>query len=512
MPSFRSKPATSRSSRNSIRLPQDLIDVLIDKSCHDKALLKTCSLVAKSWLHTSRIHLFRSVSINDATAFLAFLRFLRRPQSITPYIQSLFIEGNERPTFAGRNVGTGQGPTIFDRDKPTDLYFNQLVFLLSHVTALQRLRLKEFNLRLTPNDPEHGLDGFHRPTVRARYSLEYLEFIRCNVTIPELLPIFLSLFSSIKDLAFNDDTPFASYNSRPPIIHDPSAWQLHPLVSPPLVESLSFTFSRHSLDVSFGGVLASVTKLTTPDTLRTLVLMSWRDIDLVSIRRLLQSPECRCITHLILDLEKIFSTYPSTYLGINHAHLHFTELRPIQIFADTNPTLADTRLITGSHSLNLRPLKRLETLTLRFTMNGLDNAGIFMPEPTWAYILRLISEANPNTLQSLRLIWLIAFPELNDNGIRRSEDWERLCVVVERLPYLRKVEFYWYDPVRWFTIPNRRFGMGVDGFAEDEDPDEDLTTIAPHERLRTACDIVKASLKRLDRKGLLSFSDSYGIL
>lgn len=369
MPSARPKPATSKSSRPRprarppIQLPQDLIDVLIDKSCHDKSLLKTYSLVAKSWLHTSRIHLFRSININDATAFLAFLRFLRRPQSMTPYIRSLFIEGNERPTFVGHNVAPGQGPTIFDRDKPTDLYFNQLGFLLSQVPAIQRLRLKEFNLRLTPNDTEHGLDAFHRPTVRTRYSLEYLEFIRCNVNIPELLPIFLSMFSSIKDLAFNDDTPFASYNSRPPIIHDPSVWQLQSPAVPPTVESLSFTFSRHSLDVSFGGVLASVTKLTTPDTLRTLVLMSWRDVDLISIRRLLQSPECRCITHLVLDLEKIFSTYPSTYLGIFYAlpSLHSLSANLNSFFAKRKTRNNHTRRHTTYYRITFVELEAFET-------------------------------------------------------------------------------------------------------------------------------------------------------
>lgn len=322
MPSARPKPATSKQIRTRprprlpIRLPQDLIDLLIDKSCHDKSLLKIFSLVARSWLHTCRLHLFRSININDAERFHAFLRFLRCPQHITPYVRALFIEGSANPCSAGHNTSPAQAPSIFNPDRPTDLYFGQLVFLLSKLSALQRLRLKDFNLRLTPNDTEHGLDTFHRPSIRTRYNLEYLEFIRCNVTIPELLPIFLSLFSNIKDLAFNDDTPYANLNTRPPIIHDPSVWQLHPPAAPPVVDSLSFTFSRHSLDVSFGGVLASVTRLTTPDTLRTLVLMSWRDVDLISIRRLLQSPECRCITHLVLDLEKIFSAYPSTYLGV----------------------------------------------------------------------------------------------------------------------------------------------------------------------------------------------------
>ncbi len=51
--------------------------------------------------------------------------------------------------------------------------------------------------------------------------------------------------------------------------------------------------------------------------------------------------------------------------------------------------------------------------------------------------------------------------------------------------------------------------MDVDGY---EDEDEDLTTIPPHERLRTACDVVKVCLRRLDQRRILSFSDSYGIL
>ncbi|KAJ3488066.1 hypothetical protein NLI96_g3105 [Meripilus lineatus] len=142
-------------------------------------------------------------------------------------------------------------------------------------------------------------------------------------------------------------------------------------------------------------------------------------------------------------------------------------------------------------------------------MNGVENNGIFMPEPTWTYMFGLIAETNPNTIRCLRFMWLIAFPEPEDNGIVRSGEWEHLFRLTERFPYLRKVEFYWYDPVEWFTMRNRRFDMDVDG---SEGLMEDPSTINPRDRLRRACDIVRSSLRRLDQKGILSFSDSYGIL
>jgi len=51
-----------------MRLPQELIDGIIDRLSDDRQMLKTCSLVATTWLPRSRLHLFNKISLNNERA------------------------------------------------------------------------------------------------------------------------------------------------------------------------------------------------------------------------------------------------------------------------------------------------------------------------------------------------------------------------------------------------------------------------------------------------------------
>ncbi|THU77232.1 hypothetical protein K435DRAFT_702847, partial [Dendrothele bispora CBS 962.96] len=45
------------------RVPPEMIDALIDSARDSPSILKACSLVARSWLPRSRMHLFRSMRL-----------------------------------------------------------------------------------------------------------------------------------------------------------------------------------------------------------------------------------------------------------------------------------------------------------------------------------------------------------------------------------------------------------------------------------------------------------------
>ncbi|KAF9645419.1 hypothetical protein BDM02DRAFT_3120256 [Thelephora ganbajun] len=48
-----------------MRLPQELVEDIIDCLSYDRKMLETCSLVAATWLVRSRNHLFNRISLNE---------------------------------------------------------------------------------------------------------------------------------------------------------------------------------------------------------------------------------------------------------------------------------------------------------------------------------------------------------------------------------------------------------------------------------------------------------------
>ena len=56
-----SKLSNSTKTAGDPRVPQDLVDEILDHLADDVATLRSCSLVAKSWIHPSRSHIFNNV-------------------------------------------------------------------------------------------------------------------------------------------------------------------------------------------------------------------------------------------------------------------------------------------------------------------------------------------------------------------------------------------------------------------------------------------------------------------
>ncbi|KAJ7223490.1 hypothetical protein GGX14DRAFT_694409 [Mycena pura] len=84
-------------------LPPELEDLIIDHIRGDKKALASCGLISRSWLHTSRPHLFGSVTLRDRTDE-DFLRLkASRHCTFIPSIRTLSISRPDKDTFSGTN-------------------------------------------------------------------------------------------------------------------------------------------------------------------------------------------------------------------------------------------------------------------------------------------------------------------------------------------------------------------------------------------------------------------------
>ena len=93
-------------------LPQELIDEVLAELHDDKATLAACSVVHKSWLHTSRKHLFHTISLDSCAVptrphevhtcaeipdWMAFARVFKRIPYLAIFVSALRIKGGALP-------------------------------------------------------------------------------------------------------------------------------------------------------------------------------------------------------------------------------------------------------------------------------------------------------------------------------------------------------------------------------------------------------------------------------
>jgi len=89
-----SSPPIDSAQSSDHRLPHEVVDLIIDFLHNDRHTLATCAIVCRSWLPSSRYHLFSRVdlSLSDIEHFA---KLFKRPKSTFPsYIQSLSLAGN----------------------------------------------------------------------------------------------------------------------------------------------------------------------------------------------------------------------------------------------------------------------------------------------------------------------------------------------------------------------------------------------------------------------------------
>jgi hypothetical protein len=73
------------------QIPEDIIDIIIDKLAYDTNTLKRCSTVSRSFFQPSRRNLFRSISLYDLRKTKRFHRLLTSTPEISLHIHELTV-------------------------------------------------------------------------------------------------------------------------------------------------------------------------------------------------------------------------------------------------------------------------------------------------------------------------------------------------------------------------------------------------------------------------------------
>ncbi|THU77144.1 hypothetical protein K435DRAFT_703039, partial [Dendrothele bispora CBS 962.96] len=75
-------------------LPQELVDSIIDHLFDDPVSLKTCALVSKSWLPSTRHHIFHHIRLDPSqnpNPTKSLCRLLKTTPEIRPCVQHLHL-------------------------------------------------------------------------------------------------------------------------------------------------------------------------------------------------------------------------------------------------------------------------------------------------------------------------------------------------------------------------------------------------------------------------------------
>ncbi|KAH9891288.1 hypothetical protein C8Q73DRAFT_118669 [Cubamyces lactineus] len=124
----------------STSIPQDIIYDIIDHLQHDTAALSKCSVVCRAWLHPSRRHLFRAVTVYHGSASVqnrrglaAFVDFLRACVDARHFLQHLTLSSEIWRPQAG----------IPDFDTALPLDIDEFFAILDTAVNIQHLTLTD---------------------------------------------------------------------------------------------------------------------------------------------------------------------------------------------------------------------------------------------------------------------------------------------------------------------------------------------------------------------------------
>ena len=88
-------------------LPQELVDQIIDFLHDDHPTLQSCTLVARTWLPSSRLHLFSKISVDvNSSQFCEFLAYARSCASVPQYVRQVTLIGRHAQSKPTRNPVT----------------------------------------------------------------------------------------------------------------------------------------------------------------------------------------------------------------------------------------------------------------------------------------------------------------------------------------------------------------------------------------------------------------------
>ncbi|KAJ7652082.1 hypothetical protein DFH06DRAFT_1206724 [Mycena polygramma] len=85
--------------------PLEIVELVIDHLFDDRENLKTCSLVSFQWVPSSRLHLFRTVTLLNAHSIQTLVELLESPLSTLPHaIRNIYVEVGPHYSFNRRQA------------------------------------------------------------------------------------------------------------------------------------------------------------------------------------------------------------------------------------------------------------------------------------------------------------------------------------------------------------------------------------------------------------------------
>lgn len=120
----------------SILLPQELIDQIIDEVSDDRASLKACSLISRCWLHRSRWHMHRTITLRHRNYHIHPRNRVKKTvalfslPAIIAYAQVLHIRGEPSNLCFHKNSEAGDEPAA-------KALFWRTLKKMSHIRTLQ---------------------------------------------------------------------------------------------------------------------------------------------------------------------------------------------------------------------------------------------------------------------------------------------------------------------------------------------------------------------------------------
>ncbi|KAM5540160.1 hypothetical protein V8D89_006300 [Ganoderma adspersum] len=172
--------------------PPELTDIIIDFLHHDIQSLLACALVCRSWVRSSRVHLFRSCIISNPSRFGVIYHTLTTTTDVGIHVRHLTVVGEK---FHGFNVG-------------------DFMTILRGLPRLHHLGLHKvtFNIRGINHTPQP-----HNNPI-GLYTLEELQIVECGAgaTKDFYSHVFrlLAMFTSIHRLFFASNSTARAPRSK----------------------------------------------------------------------------------------------------------------------------------------------------------------------------------------------------------------------------------------------------------------------------------------------------------
>ena len=208
-------------------LPQELIDEIITSVSSSKRTLLKCTLVHRTWVPTSRSHLFRTLQVEEPR-FSDFLSYARSAEFGPQYVRDLTLNGYLPQLRQGDTPNGNRHPV-------TPAYLRDL---LEQLPRLESLFLFMVLLR---DEADPAIYSLPSPFIQPlpKFSLRSLKMYYCGAGTDTIIhfALPLTLFSHISSLCFRSQK-FAT-GHQPGVLTEKEEVMIHALAAAfPRVEDL----------------------------------------------------------------------------------------------------------------------------------------------------------------------------------------------------------------------------------------------------------------------------------